>query len=130
RAALVSAVAVVVPSQWEEAFGLVAVEAMAAGIPPIAPAHGAFVELVTDGVDGVLFAPGRADRLADVLAAVHESPDRFLSLGEAALSTYLARFTPDRSLERLEEIYRYAVANPRGVERSARRLAPWGVPPP
>lgn len=118
RAALVPAVAVVVPSQWEEAFGLVAVEAMAAGIPPIAPAHGSFTELITDGVDGVLFDPARADRLADVLTEVHESPDRFLSLGKAALSTYEDRFTPDRNLERLEEIYRYAIANPQQVGRS------------
>ena len=34
--------AVVVPSQWEETFGMVAVEAMAAGTAPVASAHGPF----------------------------------------------------------------------------------------
>lgn len=123
RAVLVSAVAAVAPSQWEETFGLVAVEAMAAATPPIVPAHGAFPELVTNGVDGVLYGPGRADELADVLAEAHESPGRFVALGRTALSTYRARFTPDRSLQRLEEIYRYAIVNPRRQGRAAQRVA-------
>src|SRR5208283_2337734 len=64
-AALVArAQAVLLPSQWEETFGLVAVEAMAAGVPPVAAAHGAFHELISDGVDGVLFKPGSVASLA------------------------------------------------------------------
>ena len=47
---LASSRAVVVPSQWEETFGMVAVEAMAAGTAPVASAHGAFPELVTPGI--------------------------------------------------------------------------------
>jgi hypothetical protein len=31
---------------------------MALGVAPVAAAHGAFPELITDGVDGVLFRPG------------------------------------------------------------------------
>ena len=54
--------AVLLPSVWEEPFGLVAVEAMAAGAPPIAAEHGSFVELITPGVDGVLFLPGDPTR--------------------------------------------------------------------
>ena len=54
--------AVVLPSAWEETFGLVAVEAMAAGVPPIAAGHGSFTELITPGVDGVLFNPRRCSR--------------------------------------------------------------------
>lgn len=119
RAALTAAVAVVVPSQWEETFGLVAVEAMAAAIPPIAAGHGSFPELVTDRVDGVLYDPTSADRLADVLGEVHQYPDRFLALGKQALRTYETRFTPERSLERLEEIYRFAIAHPRTSREGA-----------
>jgi glycosyltransferase involved in cell wall biosynthesis len=39
--------AVVLPSEWEETFGLVVVEAMAVGVPLLASAHGSFPELVT-----------------------------------------------------------------------------------
>ena len=66
--------AVVVPSQWEETFGMVAVEAMAAGTAPVASAHGAFPELVTHGSDGALFPPTDLDALVDILADVDDNP--------------------------------------------------------
>jgi glycosyltransferase involved in cell wall biosynthesis len=110
--------AVVVPSQWEETFGLVAVEAMAAGVAPVAPAHGSFPELVTDGHDGVLFTPDDEASLAEAFAHADVSPGHFAALGRRARSTYLARFTEEDNLERLVEIYRFAVANPVvGAER-------------
>jgi glycosyltransferase involved in cell wall biosynthesis len=42
------------PIQWEEPFGLVMVEAMACGTPPISFARGAAPELIADGVTGFL----------------------------------------------------------------------------
>ena len=113
---LATARAVVVPSQWEETFGMVAVEAMAAGTAPIASAHGAFPELVTPGSDGALFAPAEVGALIDVLAEVDDQPERWDAYGRQARQTYLSRFTPDTSTTRLLEIYRFAVAHP--VDRS------------
>jgi len=37
---------------------------MALGVAPVAAGHGAFPELITDGVDGVLFRPGDPAALA------------------------------------------------------------------
>jgi glycosyltransferase involved in cell wall biosynthesis len=104
--------AVVVPSQWEETFGLVAVEAMAAGTSPIVPAHGSFPELVTDGVDGDLFRAGDATDLVRCLAAVDARPDEFRERGRRGTATYAARFSTAASVRRLEDVYRFAVANP------------------
>jgi glycosyltransferase involved in cell wall biosynthesis len=104
--------AVLLPSTWEEPFGLVAVEAMAAGAPPIAAGHGAFTELITHGVDGVLFAPGDARALGAAVADVEADPDRYLAYGAQARETYAKNFDPDRNIEQLVEIYRYAIANP------------------
>jgi glycosyltransferase involved in cell wall biosynthesis len=42
------------PVRWEEPFGLVAVEAMARGVPVVASHHGAMPELVEPGVTGYL----------------------------------------------------------------------------
>jgi len=71
---LARARAAVVPSQWLETFGLVVAEAMSASVPSIATDHGAFPELITDGVDGVLFPPGDVDTLARLLGKVEEEP--------------------------------------------------------
>jgi glycosyltransferase involved in cell wall biosynthesis len=102
--------AVVLPSQWEETFGLVAVEAMAAGVPAVAPAHGSFPELIGDG--GILFEPGRADALSEALQAVDTDPSRLEGLGLAARHIYEERFDPEVNLQQLLDIYRFAIEHP------------------
>jgi glycosyltransferase involved in cell wall biosynthesis len=104
--------AVLMPSAWEEPFGLVAVEAMAAGVPPIAAGHGAFTELITPGVDGVLFSPGDPDALGLAITDVETNPEQYDVYGEQARKTYEEQFDPRRSVEDLLGIYRFAIANP------------------
>jgi glycosyltransferase involved in cell wall biosynthesis len=111
-AAMAAARAVVLPSAWEETFGLAAVEAMALGVAPVAAAHGAFPELITDGVDGVLFRPGDPAALAEVLGRADANRGQFEEYGAQARKTYEQRFDPADSLQGLLEIYRYAIANP------------------
>jgi glycosyltransferase involved in cell wall biosynthesis len=113
--------AMLVTSEWEEAFGLVAIEAMACAAAPIAPAHGAFPEIITGGADGVLFHPGDPAAIAEVLADVDRIPERFAALGRAARATYERRFTAAFGMAKLIEIYRFAIENPIGV--SPRRSA-------
>jgi glycosyltransferase involved in cell wall biosynthesis len=107
--------AVVLPSAWEETFGLVAVEAMAAGVPPIAADHGSFTELITPGVDGALFSPGDPAALALAIADVERNPEQYEAYGDQARKTYEQRFDPQRSVEELLEIYRFAIGNPAGA---------------
>lgn len=111
-AAMMAARAVVLPSAWEETFGLAAVEAMALGVAPVAAAHGAFPELITDGVDGVLFRPGDPAALAEALGLADTNHREFEEYGAQARKTYEQRFDPADSLQGLLEIYRYAIANP------------------
>jgi glycosyltransferase involved in cell wall biosynthesis len=103
--------AVLVPSAWEEPFGLVVVEAMAGGVPPIAAAHGSFVELIADGTDGVLFRPGDPSALALAIADVETNPDRYQIYGKQAREAYEQRFNPEHSLKHLLEIYGFAIAH-------------------
>jgi len=104
--------AVVVPSAWEETFGLVAVEAMALGVPPIAPAHGSFPELISPGLDGVLFSPADPAALAQAFADLRANPERYAAYGARARESYETRFNPEARIKRLVEIYEFAVANP------------------
>jgi glycosyltransferase involved in cell wall biosynthesis len=108
--------AVVVPSQWEETFGMVAVEAMAVGTAPVTSAHGAFPELVTDRYDGALFPPTDVEALVDILGDIDDNPRRWDGYGQQGRQTYRSRFSPDAGVARLLEVYRFALQHP--IERS------------
>jgi glycosyltransferase involved in cell wall biosynthesis len=86
--------AVVVPGIEE--FGIVAVEAQAAGRPVVAAGAGGARETVLDGVTGVLVKPDDPDELAEVMR--HEDFDRFRP---AALREHAQRFSPEAFRQRL-----------------------------
>ncbi|WP_055699073.1 glycosyltransferase [Streptomyces silaceus] len=110
RRAIAGSVAVVAPSTWLEAFGLVVVEAMAAGVPTVAAGHGAFVELVEDDVTGLLHRPGDSASLASRIRRITADPGRNQEMGRAARRRYEQGFSPAVGLERLVEGYRTAIA--------------------
>jgi glycogen synthase len=73
-AALLAAVAaVVLPSRYEP-FGIVALEAAAAGAPLVASTAGGLGEVVLDGETGLSFAPGDVAGLAEAARAVLTDP--------------------------------------------------------
>lgn len=109
---LSTSLAALITSQWEEPFGLVAIEAMAAATAPVATAHGAFPELITPGENGELFTPGDPAALAGLLVEIERDPQRFEALGEKARASYEAVFRPETNVSQLLDIYRYAIANP------------------
>jgi glycosyltransferase involved in cell wall biosynthesis len=57
------------PVQWEEPFGLVIIEALAAGTPAIAFRRGAIAEIIHDGQTGFVV---EADNIAEAAAHVHD----------------------------------------------------------
>jgi len=59
----------VVPSLYEP-FGLVALEALACGVPVVATTAGGLKEIVEDGKSGLLVPPGDAPALARALLAL------------------------------------------------------------
>ncbi|HEX3966293.1 MAG TPA: glycosyltransferase family 4 protein [Trebonia sp.] len=117
--------AVLVPSVWEEPFGLVAVEAMAAATPPVATERGSFTELITHGVDGILFPPDDPAAFASVIADIEARPQAYEAYGDRARETYEQRFNPEHSLKHLLEIYNFAIANPAPALRSDSQGKPY-----
>ncbi len=113
--------AAVAPSEWPEPFGLVVPEAMAAGVAPIATAHGSFVDMIADGVDGLLYPPGDVTALARIFEVVEDDPTSLDQLGQEARRTYERRFHPAKNVGELETIYRFAIDHPR---RPGRQGAP------
>ncbi|MEY8876771.1 MAG: glycosyltransferase family 4 protein [Leptothrix sp. (in: b-proteobacteria)] len=87
---------VVVPSVWQEPFGLVAAEAMASGTCVIASAVGGLPELVTHNRTGLLVAPGDAAALAAAMTRVLLDAALRQRLGQAARQAVLAHFSYPR----------------------------------
>jgi glycosyltransferase involved in cell wall biosynthesis len=77
------AAVVVVPSVWEEPFGLVAVEAMATGVPVCASRIGGLADIVRHGETGFLFTPGDAEELAAQLNTLLDDVALRYRLGQA-----------------------------------------------
>lgn len=82
----------VLPTE-REAFGLVVVEAMAAGLPVIATREGALPEVVADGETGLLV--GR-DGLVAALARLLADPAERARMGRRGRERFLAQFTADQ----------------------------------
>jgi glycosyltransferase involved in cell wall biosynthesis len=74
----------VVPSLWPENSPLVIHEAFMAGVPVVAARSGGIPELVTDGVDGVLYDPASPAALADVLRGLILRPDQLAQMAGRA----------------------------------------------
>jgi glycosyltransferase involved in cell wall biosynthesis len=74
----------VVPSQWADPCPTVAMEAMSAGTPVVASAVGGLVDLVRDGVDGLLVPPGDPGALRAGLLRLLGDDDLRARMGAAA----------------------------------------------
>jgi len=72
------------PDEWVETFGLTLLEAMAYGVPVIAPPVGGPVELVEDGASGYLIGCHEVKRIAAAIERMASSPALQAALGEGA----------------------------------------------
>ncbi|MEL7209892.1 MAG: glycosyltransferase family 4 protein, partial [Actinomycetota bacterium] len=97
----------VVPSIWQEPFGLVVLEAMAAGTPVVASNTGGIVDLVTHDVNGLLAEVGNPSAFMTAMAALIDDPARRRRLGAAAART-ADRFAPERMITEIERVYGHA----------------------
>jgi glycosyltransferase involved in cell wall biosynthesis len=93
------------PSIWE-GFGLVLLEAMAAGRPIVASRVATIPEVVVDGETGLLVPAGDPVALADALARVADQPGLARALGEAGRERLLQRFSIEKMVGDTELLYR------------------------
>jgi glycosyltransferase involved in cell wall biosynthesis len=81
-----------VGTTYPEPKGLYVLEALANGVPVVAPRHGAFPELLAETGGGVLVAPGDPAALAAALAELLRDPGRRERLGRAGREAVHARY--------------------------------------
>jgi L-malate glycosyltransferase len=70
----------------DEPYGMVLVEAMAHGLPVVAPRGGGPVEIVEDGMTGLLYEPGDPDDAARKVLSLLSDAGRAAAMGQAARS--------------------------------------------
>lgn len=93
-----SAAATLVPLRWDEPFGLVMVESMACGTPPIAIRRGAAPEIIVDGVTGYL-----VDSPQDIIPLI----DRVSEIDPLACRRHVeVNFSADRMVDQYLDLYR------------------------
>ena len=97
-----------------ETFGQTIQEAMASGLPVIAPRRGGPVDLVTPSRTGWLYTPGMLDELRDRAADLLFDDPKREAFGTAALESVRQRTWPVLS-EQLRGYYRRAIEEHAGV---------------
>ena len=95
----------VVPSVWEEPFGIAAAEAMMRGTAVVVSGAGGLSEYVAHGRTGFSVAPGDAGGLGALLGELLGDRDRLERVGRAGRAFALAELTEDRTVERFAALY-------------------------
>ncbi len=105
--------ATLMPGDWPEPFGLVAIESLACGTPIVGRRVGGIPEIVRDGVDGIL--DDDVERLARRLPEV-ERLDR-----AAIRASVVERFSAGRMADGYERVYAALLAGRIGPAETAAR---------
>ena len=96
---------VVSASTEPEPLGTMIIECLTMARPLVAPNHGGAVEMVENGVTGLLFTPGNAHDLGVQIRKMHDDPEFRHKLGQAARTKALATFSVEDHVRHVQDIY-------------------------
>ncbi len=91
---------------WQEAAGLVILEALACGLPVIASGVGGISESVEEGKSGFLFPPGDRVALSEHILRLHNDPHLRMAMSKAARSAVEERFSLHNRIDEYLAFYR------------------------
>ncbi len=113
----------VLPSVWPEPFGLVGIEAFAAGRPVVASSTGGVGDWLADRVNGLAVKPGDPRALAAALNELLADPERQSEMGAAGREMVASRFSRASHVAALMEAYQSARASWQAGRPGARAAA-------
>ena len=100
---------VVMPSRWQEPFGLVALEAALMARPVVATRVGGLPEVVVHNQTGFLVEKEDSQALAEAIAFLLEHPTTATQMGQTGRSRALEQFGWDRYVDAYDTLYRRLV---------------------
>ena len=92
------------PSLWE-GFGIVLIEAMAAGKPIVATNTSSIPEIVEDGRNGILVQPENAEAISVALEKLISDPELRIKFGKEGEKVVRENFTTERMINDYEKIF-------------------------
>ena len=111
---LLNAQLVVLPS-LTESMGLSTLDAWNCKLPVVAANVGGIPEVITDGINGLLFKAGDAFELATKISYLIEHPHVRYKLGQRGYQTLIDRFCIKQHIGQMEELYS-ALAHAHGIK--------------
>lgn len=87
------------------------IEAMAAGLPIISTDQGAISESVLNGVNGFIVEARNPEAIARKLKILIENPELRQKMGKESRRLYEDKFTEDKMVERLANVFNYVLIN-------------------
>ncbi|WP_064091048.1 N-acetyl-alpha-D-glucosaminyl L-malate synthase BshA [Rossellomorea aquimaris] len=90
----------------KESFGLVALEAMACGVPSIGTNVGGIPEVIEDGVNGYICEVGNVEQIATKALTLLKDETLHRTFSQNALETARTKFHSSKILEQYEQVYR------------------------
>jgi glycosyltransferase involved in cell wall biosynthesis len=110
--------ALVLPST-SETFGIVILEAWAAGTPVVSSRTSGAMTLIEDGKSGLLFELGRPATFHSAIAGVLDQPSLALSLSEQGRTRAAAQFDTEVCARRMRLLYEELVEEKHALRHSA-----------
>lgn len=104
------------PSTGFESFGMVLLEAMAAGVPIVASDIAGYRTVLSHQEQGLLVKPGKEDELAQAIVHLLQSPEERRRMGEAGRKK-AQLYTWDKIAKQVLEYYEVLLAEKRAKEK-------------
>jgi len=102
---------VVLATTTHEAFGRVVVEAQAAGVPVVATKVGGVVDIIEDGVNGLLVPPADAKTMAEAIMRIFKDTQFARELAENAYAKVKEKYNVELMVKNTLDVYREVLNN-------------------